>query len=141
MAGMRICKRCAAEIPATAPRCKYCGSIQRTGCIGAVVVILCIFLVLVWIALHEMYATNPGPQSAASRAVSMCEQAVRRAASHPASIDFSAFGSQPPTEMAGGGYQVRLAFAEKDASGDSIAKVAICTVTDGKLQSFKEPKP
>jgi RNA polymerase subunit RPABC4/transcription elongation factor Spt4 len=140
MVGMKNCKTCQAEIPANAPKCKYCGSSQRAGFLGISVVIICALLVIAWIVIHKASA-KPGLQSAAAHSVSMCEQAVRRAASHPASIDFSAFGSQPPTEMAGGGYQVRLAFAEKDASGDSIAKVAICTVTDGKLQSFKEPKP
>jgi hypothetical protein len=140
MAKIKTCTRCATEIPANALRCKYCGSIQRVGCLGAVVVILCVFLLLVWIAINKMYA-EPGLQSAASHSVSICKQAVRRAASHPASVDFSEFGSQPPTEMSGGGYHVRLAFEEKDALGDFIAKVAICTVKDGKLQSFKEPKP
>jgi hypothetical protein len=137
---MKTCKRCAAEIPVTATRCKYCGSLQRAGCLGAVVVILCVFLVLVWIAIHKMYA-KPGPQTAASRADNLCEQAVRKAASHPASVDFSEFGRQPPTDMRDGGYQVLLAFKEKDAMGDVIAREAICTVKDGKLQSFEEPKP
>jgi hypothetical protein len=140
MARMKTCKRCAAEIPATAPRCKHCGSLQRAGCLGAVVVILCVFLVLVWIAIHRMYA-GPGPQTAASQAENLCEQAVRKAASHPASVDFSEFGKQPPMNMRDGSYQVLLAFKEKDALGDTIARDAICTVKDGKLQTFREPRP
>jgi|GEM_PF-6117109 len=141
MAKMKNCKSCQAEIPADATRCQYCGSSQRAGGIWAVGVILCALLAIVWIFATHKSSAKPGPLSAASRAESMCEQAVRKAASHPASIDFSEFGRQPPQAMPGGGYQDRLAFAEKDALGDSIAKVAICTVKDGKLQSFKEPKP
>lgn len=141
MAEMKKCKSCQAEIPADASKCQYCGSSQRAGSIGAVVVILCAFLAVVWIFATHKSSAKPGPQTAASRAESMCEQAVRKAASHPASIDFSEFGRQPPTKMHGGGYLVRLDFKEKDSQGDSIAKEAICTVKDGKLLSFKKPKP
>ncbi len=141
MVKMKSCKNCQEEIPANVPHCEYCGSSQRSGFLWpAVVVMLCAFLVIAWTGIHKTSA-KPVLQSAASRAVSMCEQAVRQKASHPASVDFSEFGSQPPTQMRGGGYQVRLAFKETDALGDSIAKEAICTVKDGKLQSFKEPKP
>ena len=127
---MNTDKPYAAEIPAT-------GSIKRA---GTVMVILCAVLTMAWIVPHKK-SHQPGPQTAAARAVSMCEQAVRRTASHPASVSFSEFGSQPPTKMQDGSYQDRMAFEEKDALGDSIAKEAICTVKDGKLQSFKEPKP
>jgi hypothetical protein len=137
---MKTCKRCAKEIPATARRCEYCGSLQRAGCLGAVVVILGIALVLLWIAIHTMYPKPAGPQTAASRAESLCEQAVRKAASHPASVDFSEFGRQPPIIMPDGSYQDRLAFKEKDALGDAIAKEAVCTVKDGKLVSLKEQR-
>ena len=141
MAKMKNCKSCQAEIPADASKCQYCGSFQRAGFLMAMVLILCAFLMIVWYVLHRESPKKPGPQSAASRAESMCEQAVRKAASHPASIDFSEFGRQPPMKMRGGGYLVRLDFAEKDSLGDKIAKDAICTVKDGKLLSFKKPKP
>ena len=123
----------ATETPAT-------GHPRHAGRLGAAILILCAFLAIAWIGIHKTSA-KPGPQTAASHAVGMCKQAVRQKATHPASVNFSEFGSQPPTHMRGGGYQVRLAFEEKDALGDAIANMAICTVKDGKLQAFKEPKP
>jgi RNA polymerase subunit RPABC4/transcription elongation factor Spt4 len=140
MVKMKPCKNCQEEIPAHVPHCDYCGSSQRTSFLGPVVVILCVIVVIAWIGIHKTSA-KPTRQSAAAHAVSLCEQAVRKAASHPASVNFSEFGSQPPTKMNDGGYQVRVAFKETDALGDGIAKEAICTVDDGKLLSFKEPRP
>ena len=140
MVKMKPCKNCQEEIPANVPHCEYCGSSQRSGFLGPTVAILCAFLVIAWIGIHKTSA-KPVLQTAATRAVGMCEQAVRQKASHPASVNFSEFGGQPPTKMSDGGYHVRVAFKETDALGDGIAKEAVCTVKDGKLQSFKEPKP
>lgn len=139
MGKVKTCKHCNAEIPVNAPRCRYCGSIQRAGCLGAAVVIICVFLAIVWIVVRRI-SPNPGQQSAASRVLDTCEQAVRRAAAHPGSVDFHAFGSQLPQAMRDGGYRVRLAFTEKNDSGENVARMAICTVKDGKLQTFRESK-
>lgn len=113
---------------------------MKTGKRFAFAVILFALLGMGWFAMHKR-PHHIGPLSAASRAENMCEQAVRLKAPHPASVNFREFGSQPPTNMQGGGYQVRLAFDEKDALGDTMAEMAICTVKGGKLRSFKEPRP
>jgi len=102
----------------------------------AVMMVLCAFL-----AVGCKKPQPVGPQTAATRAVSLCEQAVRQKAIHPASVDFNRFGAQPPTRMKDGSYYDSLDFVEQDKLGDSIAKMAICTVKDGKLLSFREPKP
>ena len=140
MVKMKPCKNCQEEIPAKIPRCEYCGASQRSGFLGPTVIILCAFLTVTWIVTHKASA-KPAVQTAATRAVGMCEHAVRNAASHPTSVNFSEFGSQPPTKMSDGVYRVRVAFRETDALGDGIAKEAMCTVKDGKLRSFKEPRP